>query len=129
MTQLSARRGHRVPARLPRAGVHRSRPRCRWPAIWRSALILNVNGDGGQGEVGFNDARKFISYTGDAKLTFAMTRHLGVFTQYVYYHYQIPPDPRRCSLRAAAVAAGGLGRRADLGLRSIDKEKVTRDPR
>ena len=82
-------------------------------------VILNVNGNAGRGEVGFNDPRKFMSYSGDAKLTFPVTRHLGVFTQYVYYRYQNPPEPEtlfllpRVARQAFSIGAGNL----DLHLR------------
>lgn len=91
-------------------------------------LILNVNGNAAQGEVGFNDSRKFISYTGDAKLTFAMTRHLGVFAQYVYYHYQNPPDPETLFLMPR-VARQAVSIGVQTWISILDKDKVTRDPR
>lgn len=91
-------------------------------------LALNVNADGGQGEAGFNDPRKFISYGGDAKLTLAVTRHLGLFTQYVYYHYQMPPDPLTLFLLPqGARQAVSIG--VNTWVSIFDKEKVTRDPR
>lgn len=91
-------------------------------------LILNVNGNAGRGEVGFNDARKFISYTGDAKMTVALTRHLGVFTQYVYYRYQNPPDPETLFLLPrVARQAVSIGLQTWISI--YHKDKVTRDPR
>jgi hypothetical protein len=91
-------------------------------------LILNVNGNAGRGEVGFNDSRKFISYSGDAKLTFAMTRHLGVFTQYVYYRYQNPPEPETLFL-LPRVARQAVSIGIETWISIYDKDKVTRDPR
>ena len=91
-------------------------------------LILHAEVNGGRGEVGFNDPRKFISYTGYTKLTFALTRHLGVFGQYAYYHYQNPPDAQTLFLipRGAREAiAFGL----QTWISIYDKDKVTRDPR
>jgi hypothetical protein len=91
-------------------------------------VLFNANGEAGRGEVGIGDARRFISYNGDATLTFGITRHLGVFGQYLYYHYQMPPDA------LALVSAPRLSRQAlSIGVRTwvslIDKEKVPRDPR
>lgn len=91
-------------------------------------LIVNLHADGGRGAVGIGDARRFISYTADASLTFALSRHFGVFTQYYYYHYQTPPDP------LALVTVQHLSRQAvSIGVKTwvsiIDKEKVPRDPR
>lgn len=91
-------------------------------------LLLNLSADGGQGEVGFNDPRKFVSYTGDAKLTFAVTRHLGVFTQYLYYHYQNPPEPQTLFL-LPQVARQAVSVGIQTWISILDKEKVTRDPR
>lgn len=91
-------------------------------------LLLNLNADGGRGEAGLSDPRKFISYTGSSKLTFAMTRHFGVFTQYAYYHYQVPADPLTLFLvprsSRQAVSFG-----VETWVPIVDKEKVTRDSR
>lgn len=91
-------------------------------------LALNVNADGGQGEVGFNDPRKFISYGADTTLTFAVTRHLGVFTRYHYYHYQMPPDPLSMFLLPRG-ARQGISVGVQTWVSLYDKEKVIRDPR
>lgn len=91
-------------------------------------LALHVNADGGQGEAGFNDPRKFISYGANAKLTLAVTRHLGVFTQYLYYHYQMPPDPlAMLLLPRGARQAFSVGVQTWVSI--YEKEKVIRDPR
>jgi hypothetical protein len=91
-------------------------------------LILNLDADGGQGAAGFSDPRKFVSYAGNARLTFAITRHLGVFTQYVYYHYQMPPDPQTLFLvPTGARQAVSFGVQTWVSI--FDKEKVIRDPR
>jgi hypothetical protein len=91
-------------------------------------LLFNANGEGGRGEVGVGDAREFISYTGATSLTFAVTRHFGVFGQYSYAHYQMPPDP------LALVTVPRFARQAvSVGVKTwvsiIDKEKVARDSR
>jgi hypothetical protein len=91
-------------------------------------LTLHLDADGGRGEVGFNDARKFISYTGTAKLTFAMTRHLGVFSQYGYYHYQNPPDARTLFL-VPRLARQTVSVGIQTWIAIYDKDKVPRDPR
>lgn len=125
--QLSARRATEF---LPgfRAPVFTEHGHFALAGYLAKRLMLNINGDGGQGEVGFNDPRKFISYGGDAKLTLAATRHLGVFTQYVYYHYQMPADPL-----ALFVMPQGARQAVSVGVQTwisiVDKEKVTRDPR
>lgn len=91
-------------------------------------LILNVNGAAARGEVGFNDSRKFISYSGDAKLTVPVTRHLGLFTQYVYYRYQNPPEPESLFL-LPRVARQAFSVGVETWISIYDKDKVTRDPR
>jgi hypothetical protein len=91
-------------------------------------VSLNLNAAAGQGEVGFNDSRKFISYTGDARLTVAVTRHLGVFGQYVYYHYQNPPEPETLFLMPQ-VARQAFSVGVQTWISIFDKDKVTRDPR
>ena len=91
-------------------------------------LILNLSADGGQGEVAFYDARKFISYNGGARLTFAMTRHVGVFTQYVYYQFQNPPDPTFLSV-APRMARQGFSIGLTAWVPLLDREKVISDTR
>lgn len=91
-------------------------------------LALNLEANGGSGEVGFNDSRKFISYTGHSKLTFAVTRHLGVFGQYGYYHYQNPPDALTLFL-VPRVARQAVSFGVQTWLSIYEKDKVIRDPR
>ena len=100
-------------------------------------LLLNAGGEGGRGEVGLGiggrevapgEVRKVTTYSGNASLTFGLTRHVGVFTQYVYYYYQMPRDPR------ALVTVQHLSRQAvSIGVKTwislIDKVQVPRDPR
>jgi hypothetical protein len=91
-------------------------------------LSLNVNAAAGRGQLGFGDARAFHMYSGDARLTVAVSRHIGIFTQYVYYHYQLPPDA------SSVVLVPRLSRQAlSIGFQTwlpiIDKDKVSRDPR
>ncbi len=91
-------------------------------------LALSVSAEGGQGEVGFNDSRKFISYGAGSRLTVAITRHLGLFTQYLYYHYQTPADPRTLFLvPSGARQAVSVGVQAWVSI--LEKVKVSRDPR
>jgi hypothetical protein len=127
LTQIS---GRRTTEFLPgfRSPIYTDRGEAMVAGYLSKRLILNLHAGGGQGQVGFSDPRKFISYTGDAKLTFAMTRHLGVFTQYVYYHYQSPPDPQAILiLPRVARQAVSVGIQTWFSL--IDKERVQRDPR
>lgn len=127
LAQLSARRGTDF---LPgfRAPVLTDFAKLSLDGFLRQRLILNVGATGGRGEVGFNDSRQFISYAGDAKLTFAVTRHIGVFTQYGYYHYQNPPEPETLFLLPrGARQAVSIGVQTWISI--YDKDKVTRDPR
>jgi hypothetical protein len=55
-------------------------------------VLLVLNADAGRGSSLF-DPRKFTSYAGDAKVSFGITRHLGLFTQYMYTQYEMPADP------------------------------------
>jgi hypothetical protein len=91
-------------------------------------LILNVNAEGGQGQAGLSDARKFISYSASTKVTFALTRHFGVFTQYAYYHYQMPANSE-----ALFEVPRGARQSVAIGVETwasiFDKDKVIRDPR
>ena len=127
VTQLSARRATEFVPGF-RAPVFTERGRLGLAGYLNRRLLLNANGDGGRGDVGVGAARRFISYTGDTSLTLALTRHLGVFAQYAYYHYQMPPNS------LALVTSPRLSRQAvSVGVKTwvplIDKEKVPRDPR
>jgi hypothetical protein len=125
--QLNARRDTEF---LPgfQAPVFTERARFSLNGFLATRLILNLSADGGQGEVAFYDARKFISYNGGARLTLAATRHLGVFTQYVYYRFQNPPEATLLSVAPRmARQAFSIGVQAWVPL--LDREKVTSDTR
>lgn len=126
-TQLSAKRATEFLAGF-RGPVFTERGRASLNGYLGNRVLLNVDAEAGKGAVGINDQHQFISYTGHGKLTYAMTRHLGVYTQYGYYNYQMPPDP------LAIVTAPHLARQAvSFGFQTwvalIDKKKVPRDPR
>lgn len=126
-TQVSARRGTDF---LPgfRAPVLTDYAKLSLNGYLSKRLLLNIGGTGGRGEVGFNDDRQFISYAGDAKVTLGVTRNFGVFTQYVYYHYQNPPEPDTLFL-----IPSGARQAVSFGIETwfsiYNKDKVTRDPR
>ncbi len=110
------------------APVFTERARITLSGFLATRLILHLNADGGQGEVAFYDSRKFISYAGDARLTFAMSRHFGLFTQYDYYQFQNPPEATVLSIAPRmARQAFSIGVQAWVPL--LDKEKVTSDTR
>jgi hypothetical protein len=137
ITQLSAIRATEfVPGFI--GPVFTDRGRAVLAGYLAKRLLFDASAEGGQGAIGHGaigrgavalvDTRRFISYTGNASLTFGLTRHFGVFGQYVYYHYQMPPDP------LALVTVQHLSRQAvSIGVKTwvsiIDKEKVPRDPR
>jgi hypothetical protein len=124
--QMSARRGTDF---LPgfRAPVDTDNAHVALAGYLATRLLLNLNADGGQGTT-VTDPRQFISYAGNAKLTFAMTRHLGMFTQYVYNHYQMPADPLTLFLvPRGARQAVSIG--VETWVSILGKEKVTSDPR
>lgn len=124
--QVAARRGTDF---LPgfRAPVYTDHAHVAVAGYLAKRLLLNLNADGGQGAA-LSDPRKFISYAGNAKVTFAMTRHLGMFTQYVYNHYQMPADPLTLFLvPKGARQAVSIG--VETWVSILDREKVTSDPR
>jgi hypothetical protein len=43
-----------------------------------------------KGQVGFDAAGDFVSYTGNSRLSAGVTRHLGIYAEYSYYHYDLP---------------------------------------
>jgi hypothetical protein len=127
IAQLSARRGTEF---LPGfAGpVFTDRGGASLAGYLTKQLVFNAHADGGQGSVGAGNASKFTSYSADIGMTYGLTRHFGVFGQYYYYHYRMPPDP------LALVTVQHLSRQAvSIGVKTwvsiIDKEKVPRDPR
>lgn len=127
ITTVSARRATEF---LPgfRGPVFTERGQASLAGYLTKRLVLNANAEGGRGAVGVGDIRQFISYSGNGSLTFAVTRHIGVFGQYVYYQYQMPPDPLAiATVPRLSRQAVSFGVRTWLAL--IDKEKVSRDPR
>ena len=135
IAQLSARRGTEF---IPgfRGPLFTDRGGATLAGYLTERLLFQTHAEGGRGAVGVGGrvgvtdgtGRRFISYAADASLTFAVTRHFGVFTQYYYYNYQMPPDP------LALVTVQHLSRQAvSIGVKTwlsiIDKEKVSRDPR
>ena len=92
-------------------------------------LILNVNTAAGRGESASAHATQFVTYTGQTRLSVALTRHIGLFTQYVYYRDQLPSNQIVIfnSSHAAARQAVSFGVQAWASL--IEKGKVPRDSR
>ena len=43
-----------------------------------------------RGQVGFEHLAKFITYSGTSRLSAGVTRYLGIFADYSYYHYALP---------------------------------------
>ena len=127
VTQLSARRSTEFVPGF-RAPVFTERGNLSLAGYLAKRLLFQTQAEAARGEVGVGDARQFRSYLGSATLTVAASRHIGVFTQYVYNHYQMPPDP------LALVAAPRLKRQAvSIGVKTwvqlLDKKKVPIDPR
>jgi hypothetical protein len=135
ITQLSARRGTEFVPGF-KGPVYTDRGGASLAGYFTKRLLFQAHGEGGRGAVGVSgrvgvprgDARRFNSYSADASLTLAVTRHFGVFTQYYFYNYQMPPDP------LALVTVQHLSRQTvSIGVKTwvsiIDKEKVPRDPR
>lgn len=52
---------------------------------WSAALGAS------RGQVGFEALDDFVTYTGSSRLSAGVTRHLGVYAEYSYYHYDLPP--------------------------------------
>ena len=137
ITQLSARRATEFVPGF-RGPLFTERGTAQLAGYFTKRLLLNAGFEGGRGELGVGDigrgtltpgeVRVFTTYSGNAALTFGLTRHFGVFGQYVYYNYQMPRDPR------ALVTVQHLSRQAvSFGVKTwislIDKEQVPRDPR
>lgn len=91
-------------------------------------FIFHGNAFGQQSRIGLERHDRLMTYSGDARLTFAMTRHVGVFGQYVRYYYQLPLEAD------AIVRLPKLSRQTYMiGIQTwvpvFHKEQVTRDPR
>jgi hypothetical protein len=91
-------------------------------------FIFYGNVFGQQSQIGLQGSDRFVTYSGDARLTFAMTRHFGLFGQYVRYYYQLPLNAD------AVVRLPKLSRQTYVfGIQTwvplINKAQVTSDPR
>lgn len=81
-----------------------------------------------RGRVGFEALDDFISYTGTTRLSAGVTRHLGVYAEYSYYRYDLPPGT------SAVVLLPQLSRQSvSVGLSAyvpvFTKVRTPRDPR
>ena len=130
ITQLWVRRGTEfVPGY--KAAVFTDRGGATLAGYLAKRVLFEAHGEGGRGAVGVGGragVNRFISYNADASMTFALTRNFGVFTQYYYFHYQMPPDPLAlATVRHLSRQAVSVGVKTWVSI--IDKEKVPRDPR
>ena len=90
-------------------------------------LQLSTSAGYSTGQVGLAaDRPRYGSYTGSGRLTVALSRVLGMYAQYMYYHYDVPPTSS-----AFGVLPPRLGRQAlTLGLNgTLPFMKDTRFPR
>jgi hypothetical protein len=127
VAQLAARRATEFVPGF-RAPLFTERGSLAFAGYLAKRLLFQMQGEAARGEVGVGDARQFQSYIGSSTLTVAASRHIGVFAQYVYNHYQMPPDP------LALVSVPRMSRQAvAIGVKTwvqlLDKKKVPRDPR
>ena len=88
---------------------------------------LNLAAYGGQSQIGFS-GRDFLTYAGNARLGVALTRHFGLYTQYVYYHYQLPPDAQNAVL-LQRLSRQGVSIGVQTWLPILNKENAPRDSR
>ncbi|HUQ87463.1 MAG TPA: hypothetical protein VM096_07890 [Vicinamibacterales bacterium] len=91
-------------------------------------FILNAGFNATQSQIGFSNGGDYLTYSGDSRLTFAISRHYGIFGQYVYYHYRLP------STAESIVPLPQLSRQSyAFGVRTwlpiVNKDKVKSDPR
>ena len=91
----------------------------------RVQLSTSAGYSTGQVGLGANGPR-FGSYTGSGELTVALSRVVGMYAQYMYYHYDVPPTSS-----AFGVLPPRLGRQAlTFGLNgTLPFMKDTRSPR
>lgn len=89
---------------------------------WSSAVGAS------RGQIGYEAVDNFISYTGHSRLSAGLTRHLGVFAQYHYYHYSLPPGSTSVVLLPQMSRQGvSVGLSAFVPI--FTREKAPRDPR
>ncbi|MDP2390079.1 MAG: hypothetical protein Q8N52_07110, partial [Acidobacteriota bacterium] len=70
----------------------------------------------------------FVTYTGNSRLSAGLTRHLGIFAQYHYYRYNLPPGSSSVVLLPQMSRQGvSVGLSAFVPI--FTRERQPRDPR
>lgn len=81
-----------------------------------------------RGRVGFESPDDFVNYTGNSRLSVAVTRHLGIYAQYNYYQYSLPPGSTSVVLLSQMSRQGvSVGLSAFVPI--FTRERAPRDPR
>jgi hypothetical protein len=55
--------------------------------LFTSRVDFALNGGYSNGKSALRSASTYVTYTGDVRLRYALTRHWAVFTEYLYYFY------------------------------------------
>lgn len=55
-------------------------------AEWTANLVAR------RGQIGFDGTNPYTAYSGTTRLSAGITKHTGLYCQYTYYRYELPPD-------------------------------------
>ena len=81
-----------------------------------------------RGQIGYEAVDDFVTYTGNSRLSAGLTRHLGIFAQYNYYRYNLPPGSTSVVLLPQMSRQGvSVGLSAFVPI--FTRERQPRDPR
>lgn len=81
-----------------------------------------------RGQIGYEAVDDFVTYTGNSRLSAGLTRHLGIFAQYHYYRYNLPPGSSSVVLLPQLSRQGvSVGLSAFVPI--FTRERQPRDPR
>ncbi|MDP2053826.1 MAG: hypothetical protein Q8L75_09330 [Acidobacteriota bacterium] len=81
-----------------------------------------------RGQIGYEAVDDFVTYTGNSRLSAGLTRHLGIFAQYHYYRYNLPPGSSSVVLLPQMSRQGvSVGLSAFVPI--FTRERQPRDPR
>lgn len=91
----------------------------------RSELLLTLTG--GKGRLGVDGEGRYTTAHSNARINFAITRHIGVYGQYAVYYYKLPPNALGVVL-PSQVSRQSISLGINTWLPLLNKVRAPRDP-
>ncbi|MEO8680694.1 MAG: hypothetical protein ABI665_16710 [Vicinamibacterales bacterium] len=82
----------------------------------------------GRSQVGFEGDGRFLTYSATSRLSAGLVRNLGLYAQYTFYHYEIPPGSSVVDL-LPAMSSQSVSAGVSVWVPIIHRVRAPRDPR